>query len=109
MCKRNYNDIETPDIDILENGYPQYRRLRNIDVSKQKRDDLRIVAHNREILMDWKGHCNFEFVGAANVVLYLYKYLFKVNNNTLDCNNNYNVNNSNYNSNNVNNNDNNNS
>lgn len=27
--------------------------------------------------MDWKGHANFEFVGAANVILYLYKYLFK--------------------------------
>ena len=112
MCKRKYNDIETPVIDILENGYPQYRRLRNNDVTKQKRDDLRVVAHNREIL---KGHCNFEFVGAANVVLYLYKYLFKgsknkkmailkVNNNANECNNN-----SNSNSNNVNNNDNNNS
>ena len=27
--------------------------------------------------MDWKGHANLEFVGAANVILYLYKYLFK--------------------------------
>ena len=77
MCKRKYNDVETPFIDILENGYPQYRRLKNKDELKQQDDDLRIVAHNREILMDWKGHCNFEFVGAANVVLYLYKYLFK--------------------------------
>ena len=35
--------------------------------TKQKRDDLRIISHNREILMDWKGHCNFEFIGAVNV------------------------------------------
>ena len=62
MCKRKCNDIETPLINILKNGYPQYRRLRNNDESKQKRDDLRVVAHNREIVMDWKGHCNIEFL-----------------------------------------------
>ena len=35
------------------------------------------MSHNREIFNDWKGHANFGFVGAANVILYLYKYLFK--------------------------------
>jgi len=28
MCKRKYNDVETPVIDILEKGYPKYRRLK---------------------------------------------------------------------------------
>ncbi len=51
----------------MENSYLQYRKLRDKDQSKQKRDDLRIISHNREILMDWKGHCNFEFIGAVNV------------------------------------------
>ena len=76
-CKRRYDDIEIPNISILENGYPQYRRQKNINISKRNELDLRVVSHNREIVMDWYGHANLEFVGAANVILYLYKYLFK--------------------------------
>ena len=76
-CKRRYDDVEISNISILENGYPQYRRQKNFDVSKRDKKDLRVVSHNREIFNDWKGHANFEFVGAANVILYLYKYLFK--------------------------------
>ena len=76
-CKRRYDDIEIPNISIIENGYPQYRRQKNINISKRNELDLRVVSHNREIVMDWYGHANLEFVGAANVILYLYKYLFK--------------------------------
>jgi hypothetical protein len=76
-CKRRYDDVEISNISILENGYPQYRRQKKFDASKRDKKDLRVVSHNREIFNDWKGHTNFEFVGSANVILYLYKYLFK--------------------------------
>ena len=38
-------------------------------------EDLRVVPHNRELLLDWEEHMNVEYAS----VLYLYKYLFKGN------------------------------
>ena len=40
-------------------------------VSKRDKKDLQVVSQKRS------SRFNFEFVGAANVILYLYKYLFK--------------------------------
>ena len=54
-----------------ENGYPTYRR--------RSQRDLKVVPHNRELLLDWNGHINVEYAGTTNTVLYLYKYLFKGN------------------------------
>lgn len=39
--------------------------------------DLRVVPHNKKILLDWDGHCNVEYAGSAKGVLYMYGYLFK--------------------------------
>ena len=39
--------------------------------------DLRVVPHNKKILIDWNGHCNVEYAGSAKGVLYIYGYLFK--------------------------------
>ena len=50
-------------------GFPLYRR-RSVQ-------DLDVISYNRQIYLDWDGHCNIEFSGLTYTVLYLYKYLFK--------------------------------
>ena len=72
FCKRGFsNDQVRPFTSIDENGYPTYRR--------RTQRDLKVVAHNRELLLDWDGHINVEYAGTTYTVLYLYKYLFKGN------------------------------
>ena len=44
-----------------------------------QRDDLKVVPHNREILLDWDGNIIFEYAGTSYTFLYLYKYLVKGN------------------------------
>ena len=71
-CKRGYRRREVMATTTLdENGYPIYRR--------PNRADLKVVPHNREVLLDWDGHINVEYAGTSYTVLYLYKYLFKGN------------------------------
>jgi len=55
----------------LFSGYPVYCR--------PTQDDLMVVPHNRELLLDWGGHINTELCGNSYAVMYLYKYLFKGN------------------------------
>ena len=55
---------------FTEDGFPIY--------AKPEEDDLPVVPHNRDILLDWKGHANVEFAASTYTVLYLYSYLFKV-------------------------------
>jgi hypothetical protein len=54
---------------IDKKGFPVYRR--------DSEDDLKIVAHNPLMLMDWDGHCNVEWAAGPKSVLYLYYYLYK--------------------------------
>jgi hypothetical protein len=42
-------------------------------------EDLRVVPHNRELLLDWERHINVKYAGTSISVLYLYKYLVKGN------------------------------
>jgi len=71
-CKRGYQNDKLRPVTILdENGYPSYRR--------RTLRDLKVVPHNRELLLDWEGHMNVEYAGTTYTVLYLYKYLFKGN------------------------------
>ena len=42
-------------------------------------DDQRIVPHNKEILLDWEGHANFEFAASTYCVFYLFSYICKGN------------------------------
>ena len=71
-CRRGYqNDKLRPVTTLDDNGYPSYRR--------RTLRDLKVVPHNRELLLDWDGHMNVEFAGSTYTVLYLYKYLFKGN------------------------------
>ena len=54
-----------------EHGFPRYARPRECD--------LKIVPHNRQILLDWDGHSNVEYTTTTYTMIYLYKYLFKGN------------------------------
>ena len=72
ICKRGYGNSEPRPFTYLdENGYPTYRR--------RSHQDLKVVPHNRDLLLDWNGHINVEYAGTTYTVLYLYKYLFKGN------------------------------
>jgi hypothetical protein len=72
LCKYGYCTAITVEATTLdEKGYPIYKRRRE--------QDLKVVPHNREVLMDWGGHCNVEYAGSTYSVLYLFKYLTKGN------------------------------
>jgi hypothetical protein len=65
-CKKRYDQtVIREQSDIDEKGFPQYKRL-----SKR---DLLVVPHNKNILLDWKGHANLEYCGSALTIIYLYK------------------------------------
>ena len=69
-CKRGYDDtIVREHTDFDDKGFPLYKR--------ENESDLKIVPHNRKLLLDWEGHANVEYAGSAFCVLYLYKYLYK--------------------------------
>ena len=68
-CKRGYEDTKVEPTHFDDRGYPIYERT--------SLADLKIVPHNKKILMDWNGHANVEYAGGVRCVLYLYKYLYK--------------------------------
>jgi hypothetical protein len=71
-CRHGYSETVQNESDSFdEKGYPVYFR--------PNEDDLMVVPHNKELLLDWNGHCNVEFCGKTYAVLYLYNYLFKGN------------------------------
>ena len=70
VCKRGYDaTILRPSTTFNERGFPQYKRINPAD--------LRVVPHNRKMLLDWDGHINVEYAGSSLSVLYIYSYLFK--------------------------------
>ena len=71
VCKNGFDGELVPETHFDKKGYPVYKR--------PTAADLRIVPVNRQILLDWGGHCNVEFCGSTYTALYLYKYLFKGN------------------------------
>jgi hypothetical protein len=69
-CKRGYDITYTKDATIFnDKGFPLYKRTAECD--------LKVVATNHALLLDWNGHVNVEFAGNARCVLYLYDYLYK--------------------------------
>lgn len=48
-----------------ERGFPEYRRTHP--------KSLKVVPHNKKILLHWNGHANVEFAGSTFLVIYLYK------------------------------------
>ena len=70
QCKKGFmKNVVREKTTFSKEGFPLYRR--------RKVEDLNIVPYNRQITLDWGGHCNVEFSGLTYTVLYLYKYLFK--------------------------------
>ena len=70
ICKRGYDRSETiPITSIDERGFIVYRR--------RHQEDLKIVPHNPETLLDWDAHLNVEFSATVNHILYMFKYLYK--------------------------------
>ena len=62
ICKRGYGNSELRPFTFLdENGYPTYRR--------RSHQDLKVVPHNRDLLLDWNGHINVEYAGTTYTVL----------------------------------------
>jgi hypothetical protein len=70
VCKRGYDEVTIDTTSFNDRGFPVYKRPTPADV--------KIVPHNREILLDWQGHVNVEYCASTYTVLYLYSYLFKV-------------------------------
>jgi hypothetical protein len=69
-CKKGFmKTVIREKTTFSKEGFPEYKR-RNVA-------DLNVVPYNREIFLDWDGHCNIEFSGLTYTILYLYKYLFK--------------------------------
>jgi hypothetical protein len=69
-CKRRFDRFTIGENTVFnKDGYPEYRR--------PKLCDLRVVGHNRSMLLDWRGHVNVEFATSVKSCLYLYSYLFK--------------------------------
>jgi hypothetical protein len=69
-CSRGFDSKELhPKTTMDKKGFPIYRR--------DEEGDLKIVAHNPLMLMDWDGHCNVEWAAGPKSVLYLYYYLYK--------------------------------
>jgi len=70
ICKRGYDRSETiPITSIDDRGFIVYRR--------RHQEDLKIVPHNPETLLDWDAHLNVEFSATVNHILYMFKYLYK--------------------------------
>ena len=68
ICRRGYDRTETiPTTYINEKGFLVYRR--------RTEDDLKIVPHSPECLLDWDAHLNVEFSGTVNyLILVNYSY-----------------------------------
>ena len=75
LRRRGYsNTTLRPTMEFNEHGFPIYAR--------PSAADLTVVPHNKELLIDWNGHCNVEFTTLTYTCCYLYKYLFKGNKKT---------------------------
>ena len=69
-CKNKYDTNKESEATVFgELGYPVYKRCTD--------KDLKVVPHNRSMLLDWRGHINCEYATSVKSCLYLYSYLFK--------------------------------
>jgi Helitron helicase-like domain at N-terminus len=70
FCKRRFDRFSVSESTTFnKDGYPEYRRPNVCD--------LKVVGHNRCMLLDWRGHVNVEFATSVKSCLYLYSYLYK--------------------------------
>lgn len=65
-CAKHFtSNILQPKTTFNERGFPKYKRT----LPKS----LKVVPHQKNILLDWNGHANVEFAGSTFLVIYLYK------------------------------------
>lgn len=66
VCSKHYttNKIQAHTT-FNERGFPEYKR--------RTYRSLKVVPHNKRILLAWNGHANVEFAGSTLLVIYLYK------------------------------------
>lgn len=71
-CSKGYHVKPViPNTFLDEKKYPVY--------AKPSQDDLLVVPHNRQLLLDFKCHINVEFAASTYAIIYLFKYLLKGN------------------------------
>lgn len=69
-CKRGFEDFSPcQETTFNAKGLPVYKR--------PTQNDILVVGHNMQMLLDWRGHMNVESASNQKSVLYLYDYLFK--------------------------------
>jgi len=63
-CSKHFtNNKLQPSTTFNERGFAEYKRT-NVK-------SLKIVPHNKRILLAWNGHANVEFAGSTYLVIYL--------------------------------------
>jgi hypothetical protein len=69
-CSRGFEDfIVCQETSFNVKGLPVYKR--------PTQNDILVVGHNMQMLIDWRAHLNVESAQNAKSVLYIYDYLFK--------------------------------
>jgi hypothetical protein len=72
LCRSGYSNMDViPFTSLTDRGFPVYRR--------RLQQDLNVVPHNRQVVLDWEGHANVEFAGSTYSVMYFFKYIHKGN------------------------------
>jgi hypothetical protein len=70
VCSKHFDrHILTERSTLMDNGIINYKRIADAD--------LFVVPHNKQLLLDWRGHVNVECAVGSKSVLYLYRYLYK--------------------------------
>ena len=68
-CRKKFPKPVTETTYTDDRGYTHYRR--------RTPQDTNIVPHNRHLLLLGEGHINVEVSCTVNLIMYLYKYIFK--------------------------------
>lgn len=71
ICSKGYHATTLRSSTTFDDkGFAQYKRTRP--------DDLRVVPHNRKMVLDWEGHAYVDWSASTYAVLYLYKVIYTV-------------------------------
>lgn len=66
VCSKHFtHNLIQPKTTFNDQGFPEYKRINE--------KSLKVVPHNKKILLAWNGHANVEFAGSTYLIIYLYK------------------------------------
>jgi hypothetical protein len=90
VCSKHFPKEFSEETQVLENGYPQYRRTMNIDISSHYTipnplqrgarfhiDNRWIVPYNPYLSKKFKAHINVECCQGVQAIKYINKYVYK--------------------------------